>query len=100
MKMPDHEPVGSQARRIGLPPRYFLYTMEQVGDIIQVPNKNLKKYIWFESRDVGAIDKEKILARNIAPPGDRPMWRVSEPELIRWLRHKGFKIYHRGWLRD
>jgi hypothetical protein len=84
---------------VGLPPRPFLYTLDQIGQIISVDLSELRlRYLHFENRTVGGRRPERILARNIAEPSAKPDWRVSEQELIRWLRHKGFKYYERGWV--
>lgn len=67
-----------------LPPRLFLYTLDQIGDMLQV---DPKKLVHFDGRSVGVRPPDKILARNIAPAGTTPEWRVSEDEFIRWMRH-------------
>lgn len=101
VKQPDMDPTAAEAERIGLPPRYFLYTIQQVQDILAIAPRNAKRLIWHEGKDTGPVDEHKILARNIAPPeAHQPMWRVAEPELVRWMRLKGFRVYQRGWVRQ
>jgi len=39
-----------------------------------------------------------MVARNIAPEGHKPEWRVSEVTLIRFMKFKGFKVYERGYV--
>lgn len=81
----------------GLPPRLFLYTLDQLASIVNVPIKEFqRKYIHYDGRAVGARPFEKIMARNIAPKGEPPDWRVVETEFVRWMRFKGFKVYVRG----
>lgn len=86
-----------EAEKFGLPLRVFLYTLDQIATLIQVDLKTLKgSYIHYEERSVGYRRHEQMSARNIAPDGDKPDWRVAEGEFVRWLRYKGFKIYNRA----
>lgn len=89
-----HEP-----RQVGLPPRLFLYTLDQIATLISVDLKSLQaSYVHYDRRSVGAKPKSKMLARNIAPPMQSPEWRVSEQDLIKWLKVKGFRPFLRGWV--
>jgi hypothetical protein len=36
-----------------------------------------------------------IKAINIMPNGVKPEWRIEEAELLRWMRHKNFRIFYR-----
>jgi hypothetical protein len=98
---PPEKPDGSGTapftpKTVGLPPRPFLYTEDQIAGIIGVQANTVKtRYLWYEGREVGAADIDKMIARNIAPATDKPEWRVAEGELVRWLRRKGFKFYER-----
>jgi hypothetical protein len=84
---------------MGMPTRAFLYTLDQVSEMVAVPLTGLRQsYIHFDRKTVGAQDRDKIMARNIAPPGATPEWRVAEAELVRWLKRKGFRIYDRAWV--
>lgn len=86
--------------KIGLPPRTILYSLDQISTIINVPLTNLqKRYLYFENRSVGLRSPHLITTRNIAPPTHTPDWRVSEQELIRWLKFKGFRYYDRGYIK-
>lgn len=87
-------------KNVGLPARPFLYTMDQISTITMIPVPQLHmSYIFHENRDVGTRTTHQMKARNIAPPEDKPEWRVAEQELINWLRRKGFKFYDRGYAR-
>lgn len=87
----------SEPKKFGLPVRSFLYTLDQIATMVQVQIKHLKStYIHFEERSVGFRPPGKISARNIAPNGESPDWRVAEEEFVRWLRYKGFKVYNRA----
>lgn len=82
---------------VGLPPRPFLYTVDQLSVIIGLPESELHRvHLFHEGRDIGTRERHQMWARNIAGPDDKPDWRVAEKELIRWMRLKGFKYYDRG----
>jgi hypothetical protein len=84
---------------VGLPIRPFLYTLDQVATLLGLEVRVLKdKYIHFDDRSLGVHHRDTLLARNIAPSGETPEWRVAEKEFTRWLRHKRFRIYERAWV--
>lgn len=100
---PEPRPAGQQRQQrgtpLGLPLRAFLFTLDQVSEMLAVPVSALRQnYLHFDRKTMGAHNKDKILARNIAPPGADPEWRVAEQELTRWLRRKGFRLYDRNWI--
>lgn len=83
--------------KIGLPPRPFLYTIDQIASILSMRESVVhQRHIYHEGRDIGRRSPHEMLAHNIAPPNDKPDWRVSEQELLRWMRLKGFKYYDSG----
>lgn len=83
--------------KIGLPPRPFLYTLDQLSVLLDVPETTLKnQYVHFEGRSIGVASRRQLLARNIAPDNQKPDWRVVERELIRWFKAMGYKYYDRG----
>lgn len=74
-------------QKYNLPPRPFLYTLDQIMDILRYEKvEDVAKSVHFDGRTPGVPPKEKILARNIAGPDDKPEWRIEEGEFIRWLR--------------
>jgi hypothetical protein len=83
--------------RAGLPVRPFLYTIDQIASILALDLHQTKRYLWLKDRSVGPQPRDRIFAINIAPEGELPEWRVAERELIRWLRHQGFRVYDRSW---
>lgn len=88
-------PVGRDA--IGLPPRPFLYTLDQISVLLDMSETAIKQtHVYFEGRSTGIRRKDLMLARNIAAATDKPDWRVTERELVRWFRHKGFRYYERS----
>ena len=86
---------------IELPKRPFLYTMDQVATLLNVSEEQLKRqYVHFEGRSIGPHERHHLLARNIAPPNDKPDWRCTERELLRWFKWKGFKYFEKGYLKE
>lgn len=95
---------------MGLPPRAFLYTIDQIAELLSVTPRQVRdNYLYFDGVNVGSIPPRRMLARNIDPEYSPPSyafpegkgkaeWRVAENELIRWLKVMGFRIYDRGWI--
>lgn len=85
---------------VGLPPRPFLYTIDQIAQIISVvPSTVSRSYLFYEGRNTGSRPRDRMLARNIAPDSIKtPEWRVAEGELVRWMKVKNFRYHERGWL--
>jgi hypothetical protein len=79
--------------------RPFLYTLDQIATLLQVPEATVRKeYIHYDGWSVGAHRQGMLAARNIAPEGKPTEWRVSDRELARWMAKRGFKVYLRGWV--
>ena len=80
---------------VQLPQKQFLYTLDQVALLLAMSEDTLRlRYLWYQGLSVGVWKKDRLKAVDIAPVGDkRGEWRVSEEELIRWLRHKRLRIY-------
>jgi len=84
-------------KRVGLPPRAFLYTLDQIGVMLELKVSALQQsYLYFEGRSIGARRKDLMIARNISPSDKPPEWRVAEREFLRWMRTKGFRHYEVG----
>lgn len=81
-----------------LPPKLFLYTLDQVCFIIQMPMPTLRRsHLFLQGRSTGVHHRHLLLARNIAEPTSRQAdWRVAETELIRWMAVKGFVYRESG----
>lgn len=95
VSLPPQRPV------VGLPPRPFLYTLDQISVLLDLKENTLnQRYVYFEGRSIGTRRKDLLAARNIAPDTDKPDWRVAERELVRWMKVKGFKYYERGAVSD
>ena len=83
---------------VGLPTRVFLYTLDQIAALLDIQQLTLEtQHIYFDCRSMGAKTKHHMYAYNIAQPGQPPDWRVTESELIRWLKVKRMRFYLRGW---
>ena len=85
------------AESVGLPVRPFLYTIDQIALLLSVPQGVVESsYLYYEGRSSGIRSKDLISAVNIAKRHEKPEWRVAEREFVRWLRHKGFRVYETG----
>lgn len=85
---------------IVLPDRPFLFTIDQIASVVSVQESTVREgYLHYEGRSTGACPRDRMLARNIAPAGDKPEWRVDEKDFKRWMRFKGFKWVERGYYR-
>lgn len=81
---------------VGLPPRPFLYTLDQVASLLSVALPALTtRWIHFNGRTVGMHRKDTIRAVDIGPLGGPPEWRVQEEELVRWMKKRGIRFYER-----
>lgn len=90
-----HLPPGRA--KVGLPPRPFLYTVDQLSVMLDLPEAEImRKYLYFEGRSIGSRKKDLMIARNIAPESAKPEWRIAEREFIRWMRVRGFRFYDRA----
>lgn len=88
------EPFNRERHKIGIPVRPFLYTVDQLAVMLDLPKQELhENYFFYEGRSVGLRPKNKMVTRNIAPPDMHPEWRVLEKEFIRWMKVKGFRHY-------
>lgn len=98
--MSNDDDDGGQTFSTGLPARVFLFTLDQIAQMINVGERTLKNdYIHFAERTPGARPKRKMMARNIAPEDVSPDWRVTEEEFKRWMRHMGYRLYEVGRVR-
>lgn len=98
--MTEHVRYEPRPESVGLPPRVFLYTLDQVAELLAMPLRTLRtKHVYFEGYSLGGVKAFLMIARNIAPPGDeKPDWRIAENELVRWMKFKHFRFHARGWV--
>lgn len=90
----------TQETPVKLPPRIFLYTLDQIALMLDMSDKNIRQYCHLDKLHTGVRPPSRLLARNIAMPDEKPDWRVAEKELIRWMRIRGFRVVTRDTLED
>lgn len=79
--------------------RPFLYTIPQVASLVNVREDKLKeRYIFFFGTGSGQRPTNRLMARNINPEENPPEWRITENELVRWMRFMGFKVVEERYL--
>lgn len=90
--------IPARPESVGLPPRPFFYTLDQISVILSVSQSEVeRRYVYFEGRSTGPRDVRLLIARNMNPDrNDKPDWRVAERELIRWMKMMGVKYYDAG----
>ena len=87
----------SEAPKIGIPVRVFLFTVDQLSVMLDIDENSLRQtHLYFEGRSIGSKKKSLMVARNIAGENEKPDWRVTEREFVRWMKMKGFRYYERG----
>ena len=92
--VPSAATVAEQRRSVGLPATPFLYTLDQIAQMVSLPHKKIvDQYLHFAGITPGLQDPERMLAANLAQFGEEADWRVGDAEFIRWLRHKGFRVF-------
>jgi hypothetical protein len=76
-----------------------MYHLDQIAAMLSVDLGALRQtYIYYNGLTPGPPRKDRIRAVNIAPSGQEPEWRVTEKDLIRWLKVKGIRFYTRGYV--
>jgi hypothetical protein len=90
--------VTTDAEKIGVPPRPFLYTLDQISVMTGISEHSLKTtHIFFEQRSIGRPSPHLMKARNINQNvRSNPDWRVLDREFVRWMKAKGFRFYEVG----
>jgi hypothetical protein len=84
--------------KLNLPARPFLYTLDQIGTILSIEERSLKRngMLFFVGRQPGRPLPDELRTVNVASGTDAPPeWRVEERELIRWMKRKGFTYVDR-----
>lgn len=85
---------------VGLPPRPFFYTLDQIATLTGVDLETLyTRWVHYDGHTPGVHRKDKLKAVNLAPLDEPHNWRVLEAELIRWMRNRGFYVYERVRIR-
>lgn len=85
---------------VNLPVRPFLYSLNQVASILSVTVVYFRLNIaYYEGRSIHRQTPHDMRFINIAPEGQKPVWRVAEQELVRWMRIKGYTVHDASWAR-
>jgi hypothetical protein len=92
--------VPDDRKRLGLPARPFLYTLDQIASLLGVTEDYLKNpangFCFFTGRTPGRPRPDEVRVVNLQPdPHRSPDWRVEERELIRWMKRRGFTYVDR-----
>ena len=78
---------------VGLPAITFLYTMDQIAAMLGITQDQLTdRYLYYHMRSTGKQRPSQMRTVNIAQPEDKPDWRITQREFIRWLRAMGIKV--------
>lgn len=98
----DKTPNGAREpdpRKVGLPVKVFLYTLDQVALMLALDEGYLadRGLVHYLGRSTGTPSRDQLKAKNIMPPDQKPDWRIAEAELIRYCKRRGIVIYQRGW---
>jgi hypothetical protein len=83
---------------VNLPARIFLYSHDQVAYMLDLTEPQLKRLMFYSGRQFGSAPVNRIATHNIAPREDPPIWRVSEPEIVRYLKKMGYRFHRSGSL--
>lgn len=89
----------TQREVVGLPARTFLFTVDQLAYMIGIKEGTLRTTrLYYQGRSFGARPRDTMWASNIAGPDEKPDWRVTEAEFVRWMRYMGYRYYDKGAL--
>jgi hypothetical protein len=91
--VPGGHTVTERRKIVGLPPTPFLYTLDQVAQMLQMTDSTLRRHVYFSGISQGMQPEKKMLAANLEDPGDKADWRIADAEFIRWLIFKGYRVY-------
>lgn len=78
--------------QVVLPPREFLYTLDQIAVLLNITDKYLADhYLYFDGVSTGSA-RGRMRARDISQDENRRDWRVGETQFVLFLRAKGFRV--------
>ena len=76
-----------------LPVKTFMYTIEQIAYMLDVTEQTVKKRIlYYQGRERRKWTNDDLVAVNFSRQDEKPEWRISEEEFIRWMRRKRIKF--------
>lgn len=82
--------VAPSAASVSLPATPFLYTLDQVAVLVGWSASRLNARTFYVGRTLTSKTRHMLEAFNLSQPDEKPDWRVSEHEFIRWLRCHGY----------
>ena len=78
--------------KVGMPSLVFMFTLDQIASMLNVSEDTVRLvYLYYQGRTSGMKRKHHMMAINIAPENENPIWRVSLEEYRRWLSKMGFR---------
>lgn len=83
--------VAPSAASVELPRHPFLYTLDQIAILVAWSPGKLHARTFYIGRTLGMKSRDMLEAFNLAAVAEKPDWRVSEQEFVRWLRIHGYK---------
>lgn len=83
--------VAPSAASVELPRPPFLYTLDQIALLVAWSPAKLHSRTFYIGRTLGLKSRDMLEAFNLAALTEKPDWRVSEQEFVRWLRIHGYK---------
>lgn len=83
--------VAPVAALVELPRPPFLYTLDQVAMLVSWSVPKVHSRTFYIGRTLGPKSRDMLQAFNLAALTQKPDWRVSEQEFVRWLRVHGYK---------
>jgi hypothetical protein len=87
-------------KEVSLPVRPFLYTHEQVAQILGMTENGLSNHVaFYEGASVHKYTPHDLKFINVGKPDDKKIWRCEERELVRWMKLKGVKVRDASWAR-
>jgi hypothetical protein len=100
--MMENDPVPESQRegRAALPAREFMYTLDQVADILNIQVESLRRYVYFRGIDRNLVrEQDAMVAISITPSAlhKRAEWRIPETEFLAFLKKRGLTVYERAY---
>jgi len=85
--------VDEETITVAVPVVTFLYTLDQIAGMVQLPLLKLKQvHVYFHLRSTGRKLRHQMLACNIAADDQPADWRVTHQDFVRWLKSNGFQV--------
>lgn len=77
-----------------MPSVVFLFTLDQIAFMLNIEESTLRvSYLYYVGRTTGAKTRNQMDAINIADDGEKPDWRVSHQEFVKWCRRRNITLH-------